>query len=94
MDQQHIREQLDELAALVADLQAAPSDKARLSALVDDIEQQLSGDSDSDGEAALAAEQASMAEQVDTLVAAFETDHPAVAGVLKNIMVTLTSMGV
>jgi hypothetical protein len=39
-------------------------------------------------------EPGSMVEQVDGLVSSFERDHPTVAGILNNIMLTLTSMGV
>ena len=87
MNQQQLKEHLEQLTSAIQDMQATASDKERLSKLVIDIEQQIS-DPMLDNEAV------SLTEQVDSLVTSFETDHPAVAGILNNIMVTLSSMGV
>lgn len=87
MNQQQLKEHLEQLTSAIQDMQATASDKERLSKLIIDIEQQIS-DPILDNEAV------SLTEQVDSLVTSFETDHPAVAGILNNIMVTLSSMGV
>jgi hypothetical protein len=87
LNQQQLKEHLEQLTSAIQDMQATASDKERLSKLIIDIEQQIS-DPILDNEAV------SLTEQVDSLVTSFETDHPAVAGILNNIMVTLSSMGV
>lgn len=87
MNQQQLKEHLEQLTSAIQDMQAAASDKDKLSKLIVDIEQQIS-------DPVLDSETASLTEQVDGLVTSFETDHPAVAGILNNIMVTLSSMGV
>lgn len=87
MNQQQLKEHLEQLTDAIQDMQAAASDKDRLSKLIVDIEQQIS-------DPILDSEEASLTDQVDSLVTSFETDHPAVAGILNNIMVTLSSMGV
>lgn len=86
MDQQQLREHLDQLNQAIEGLQAPDTDKDKLSNLIVDIEQQLTGP--------LLAEPHSLVEQIDDMVSAFERDHPTVAGILNNIMLTLTSMGV
>ncbi len=86
MDQQQLREHLDQLNKAIDDLQAPETDKDKLNNLIVDIERQLTEP--------LLAEPNNLAEQVDEMVSGFERDHPAVAGILNNIMVTLTSMGV
>ncbi|MCP3908540.1 MAG: DUF4404 family protein [Oceanicoccus sp.] len=86
MDQQQLREYLDQLNQAIDGMQAPDADKQQLNNLIVDIEQQLT--------APLMNEPHSLVEQVDEMVSGFERDHPTVAGILNNIMVTLTSMGV
>jgi hypothetical protein len=86
MDQQQLREHLDQLNEAIEGLQAPDVDKDKLNNLIVDIEQHLTEP--------LLAEPQSLVDQVDGLVSGFERDHPTVAGILNNIMVTLTSMGV
>ncbi|ARN74777.1 DUF4404 family protein [Oceanicoccus sagamiensis] len=86
MDQQQLREYLDQLNQAIEGLHAPEADKDKLSDLIVDIEQQLTEP--------LLTEPHSLVEQVDEMVSGFERDHPTVAGILNNIMVTLTSMGV
>jgi hypothetical protein len=81
-----IREQLQQLADTVDGMNVDPANKAKLSALVDGIENQL--------QAPVAADDSSLPDQVDELVAVFESEHPTLAGILNRIMVTLSSMGV
>jgi hypothetical protein len=87
LNEQELRGQLDELAVAIENMPAAEAEKAQLQALIDNIESQLSN-------AVVEGEPESLADQVDTMVSGFESDHPTVAGILNNIMVTLTSMGV
>lgn len=87
MDQQQLREHLDQLSAAIDDLQAPETDKGKLADLVVDIERHLSAP-------LISTEPHNLVEQVDGMVSSFERDHPTVAGILNNIMLTLTSMGV
>lgn len=87
MDQQQLVTYLDQLNVEISELQAPESDKARLSELIADIEQQLIG-------TVVESEPHTLVEQVEAMVTQFEEDHPAVASILNNIMLTLTSMGV
>lgn len=87
MDQQQLREYLDQLTEAIAGLDASEVDKNKLSGLIIDIERQLA-------DPLLESEPRSLVDQVDGMVSTFETDHPTVAGILNRIMVTLTSMGV
>jgi len=87
LNRQQLIEHLDQLTSAIQDMQATDNDKEKLSQLIFDIEQQLS-------DPTLGRDNASLTEQVDGLVSNFETDHPAVAGILNNIMLTLSSMGV
>ncbi len=77
----------DQLRQLLQALQALPVEheqRAKLEALVADIESQL-GSVDDDG---------SLLEQVETAVSAFEAEHPRIAAILNNIIVTLGNIGV
>lgn len=87
MDQKQLLEQLDELNEAIEDLHAPEEDKAKLAELIADIEQQVEGP-------LIAAEQQPLADQVDHMITRFEAEHPGVAGILNNIMLTLSSMGV
>jgi hypothetical protein len=87
LNEQELRGQLDDLAVAIENMPAAEVEKARLQALIDNIEGQLSN-------AVVEGEPESLADQVGNMVSGFESDHPTVAGILNNIMVTLTSMGV
>ena len=87
MNQQQLQEQLDELNAAIENLSVSADDKVRLTSLIEDIEQQLT-------DIPLGEEPVDLVEQVDMLVSTFEQEHPTVAGILNNIMLTLSSMGV
>lgn len=87
MNKQQLREQLDELSEAINGLEASSADKKRLDALVADIELQLS-------QPLLESEQQSLADQVEGMMTSFEQEHPAVAGILNNLMITLGSMGI
>ena len=87
MEKQQLRDYLEQLNAAVEDSSALAADKSKLSELVSNIEQQLD-------EPVWQTEPQSLTEQVDELISSIETEHPSVASILNNIMVTLSSMGV
>lgn len=87
MNEQELRLQLDQLMTAIEKIPAADAEKLRLLGLVENIERQL-------GNSVVEGEPESLADQVDGMVSSFEADHPTIAGILNNIMVTLTSMGV
>ena len=87
MNERELRTQLDELIIAIEDIPAADAEKKRLQSLVENIEAQLSNP-------VVEGEPESLADQGDGMVSSFEADHPTVAGILNNIMVTLTSMGI
>ena len=87
MDQQQLVTYLDQLNVEISELQAPESDKARLSELIAEIERQLIS-------IVIESEPHTLVEQVEVMVTQFEEDHPAVASILNNIMLTLTNMGV
>lgn len=84
MNEQQLREQLQRLMTELEQLPVTADQRQHLQRLIDDIEAQLAGDAESD----------SLVDQVETAVSLFEAEHPRLAGILNNIMVTLTSMGV
>jgi|OM-RGC.v1.032543100 hypothetical protein len=87
VDQQQLVTYLDQLNVEISELQAPESDKARLSELIAEIERQLIS-------TVIESEPHTLVEQVEVMVTQFEEDHPAVASILNNIMLTLTNMGV
>jgi uncharacterized protein YigA (DUF484 family) len=84
MNEQQLRDQLRQLAAALEALPVAAEQRESLQALIADIESQL-GNTDADN---------SLVEQVETVVSAFEVEHPRIAGILNNIVATLGNMGV
>lgn len=87
MNEQELRGQLDELATAIENMPAAEAQKAQLQTLIDNIESQLS-------DVVVEGEPESLAEQVENVVSGFESEHPTVAVILNNVLVTLTSMGI
>ena len=87
MEKQQLRAYLEQLNSAVEESNAPAADKSKLTDLVSTIEQQLE-------EPVWPSEPNDLTGQVDEMVSAFETEHPGIAGVLNNIMVTLSSMGV
>ncbi len=87
MDDKQLQEQIVQLREAVEALSASEADKEKLAGLVSELEGQVS-------EPLLVDSNQSLVEQVDAMVSSFERDHPTASGILNNIMVTLTSMGV
>lgn len=88
MERQQLREYLDQLNSAIGDLHAPDDDKSRLTGLIAEIELQLN-------EPMLVADDPqTLIDQVENMVTTFEQEHPSVAGILNNIMLTLSNMGV
>jgi hypothetical protein len=88
VERQQLREYLDELNIAIGDLHAPDDDKSRLTGLISEIEQQLNEPM------LVTGDPQTLVDQVDNMVTTFEQDHPRVAGILNNIMLTLINMGV
>jgi hypothetical protein len=88
MDSKHLHEQLHHLQTEIDGLPVQEGERAKLLALVEDIDRELGAES----KAAL--QDAGLHERIDEMVSSFEVDHPTVAGILKDIMVKLASIGV
>ncbi|AKH69041.1 protein of unknown function (DUF4404) [Spongiibacter sp. IMCC21906] len=88
MDPKQLHEQLQRLQTEVDTLSANDENRAKLHALIDDIDREL-GTSPQ-----FVLEDTSLQDRVDELVSSFEAEHPTTAGILKDIMVKLASIGV
>ena len=86
MDKKALQDQLDELSEAVVNLNTSAHDKEKLQALISSIEQQMDDPAVDDD--------TGISDQIDDLVSYFEAEHPTVAGILNNLMVTLSSMGI
>lgn len=87
MTTSHLQEQLDHLRhQLDQDPPASPEDREELELLIRDIEFQLANeDATRDG---------SLVEGVNLAMERFEVSHPTMAGTLRSIMNSLSSMGI
>lgn len=88
MQRQQLRDYLNELNSAIRDLEGRDDDKTKLTGLIAEIELQLNEPK------LVTGEPQTLASQVDNMVTTFEQDHPRVAGILNNIMLTLSNMGV
>jgi hypothetical protein len=88
VERQQLREYLDQLNSTIGDLHASDDDKSKLTGLIAEIELQLNEPK------LVAGDPQTLVDQVENMVSTFEQDHPRVAGILNNIMVTLSNMGV
>ncbi len=85
MDEKYLRDHLDLLSQEVENLPLDDSARDRLNALIADLEPHEEAGSKPPGH---------VIENIDNMVAHFETEHPTVTGVLNNILITLSNMGV
>jgi hypothetical protein len=76
------------LNSTIGYLHAPDDDKNKLTVLIAEIELQLNEPM------LVAGDPQTLVDQVENMVTTFEQDHPRVAGILNNIMVTLSNMGV
>ena len=88
MQRQQLTEYLEQLNHAIGDLNAPDDDKSRLTSLIAEIELQLNTPLQVTGDAQ------TLVDQVENMITTFEQDHPRVAGILNNIMLTLSNMGV
>lgn len=84
MNEQYLREQLQQLTQALEALPVDAGQRASLQRLIADIESQLGGPDADD----------SLVEQVESAVSSFEVEHPRVAAILNNIITTLGNIGV
>lgn len=88
MSRAELQSSLDKLRTELATLAPEAADaRARLTALVDDIEREL--DALEDG-----GDHESLLERLRHQVEAFEVEHPRVTNILNDIMVTLANLGI
>jgi len=88
MDTKHLHEQLKQLQLEIDEQAMEGTSRAKLHALVDDIDRELGSGPD------LVLEDSGLQERVEEMISSFEVDHPTVSGILKDIMVKLASIGV
>ncbi|QQD17594.1 DUF4404 family protein [Spongiibacter nanhainus] len=88
MDTKHLHEQLKQLQLEIDEQAMEGKSRAKLHALVDDIDRELGSGPD------LVLEDSGLQERVEEMISSFEVDHPTVSGILKDIMVKLASIGV
>lgn len=88
MDPKHLHEQLQRLQSEIDSMQLDAEHNAKLHALVDDIDRELGSGPD------MVLEDSGIQDRLDEMVSSFEVEHPTVAGILKDIMVKLASIGV
>ena len=87
MPEKQLREDLHKLRAEIASLDSDQQAKEKLANLLTDIEQELDHSGLNDQVKILSG-------QVEQAISRFETTHPTLTGVLNNIMVTLSGIGV
>lgn len=88
MDLKHLHEQLTRLQSEIDNLPVDSEEHAKLHALIDDIDRELGSGPE------MVLEDSGIQDRLDDMVSNFEVDHPTVAGILKDIMVKLASIGV
>ena len=88
MDPKHLHEQLVTLQKEIDVLAVNDANRAKLHALLDDIDRELGTGPQ------FVLEDSSLQDRLEELVSSFEVEHPTTAGVLKDIMVKLASIGV
>lgn len=87
MPEKQLREDLDKLRLEIVNLDSDEQAKEKLNSLVAEIEQELE-------ESGLTDKAKNLSEQVEDSISRFEATHPTLTGILNNIMVTLSGIGV
>jgi hypothetical protein len=88
MDPKQLHEQLQRLQLEIEGLTVNEDNRAKLHALVDDIDRELGTGPQ------FVLEDSNLQDRLEELVSNFEVEHPTVAGILKDIMVKLASIGI
>lgn len=87
MSEREILETLEQLRAQIAAMDADGASKARLQSLVQGLEQKLRAPTDKDHHLHLI-------EEVKEAISYFEVEHPRLTGILNDLMMALSSMGI
>ncbi len=87
MGDKQLREDLERLRAEISALDSDEQGKENLTKLVVDIEEQLQ-------QAKLHETAKSFGDQLEAAISKFETTHPTLTGILNNVLVALSGMGV
>lgn len=87
MSEREILETLEQLRAQIAAMDADGASKARLQSLVQGLEQKLRTPADEDHHLHLV-------EEVKDAISYFEVEHPRLTGILNDLMLALSSMGI
>jgi hypothetical protein len=87
MSSEKLKKQLESLLTEIDELNVDGEKRAALEEVVAAIELRLTPEPELDSED-------SLVDQVDSLVLRFDAEHPSLSTSLKNIMMTLASMGV
>ena len=88
MSKHELRDALTQLYAEIEKLQDEDSEvKDRLNELIKDIEEQIEGEGDE-----LHAD--TLIDKLQLQIEQFETEHPRVTGILNQLMLTLSNMGI
>lgn len=87
MSEKNLLETLEQLREQVAALEADAPSKARLESLVETLEQRLSVAGSEEHHLHLVAE-------LKETISHFEVEHPRLTGILNDLMVTLSNMGI
>jgi hypothetical protein len=87
MSEKDLWETLEQLRAQVAALEADKTSKARLESLIGTLEQRLQGAGSEEHHGHLVAE-------IREAISHFEVEHPRLTGILNDLMVTLSNMGI
>lgn len=85
MNEKYLREHLDLLAEEIESLPLDETARVRLKALIAELEPHEQAGSIPPGD---------VIDGIDGMVSQFEAEHPTLTGVLNNILVTLSNMGV
>jgi HPt (histidine-containing phosphotransfer) domain-containing protein len=87
VDKNKVAEDLVDLAMQIEDLPLEDAERRRLLELVATMEKHLSGEPGDE-------KPQEVVEAVDSVISAFETDHPTMTGIARRLMAALSSMGV
>lgn len=87
MSSDKLQKQLDNLLVELEKHDIGEERKAQLAVLIADIEMRLKSDFP-------VADEESLVDEVDSFVTYFEAEHPSLSLSLKNIMMTLSNMGI
>ena len=89
MSERQLRQQIDRLAEQIDQLSVDSDKKTELQSLIDEIDSQLTAPEELHPDT-----QQELNDRLERSISRFEAEHPTVAGILRDIMYKLSSMGV